>query len=91
LEDDQALSLVENRQAAIHEVVQINPGLGVALAPWSGRDLQAIGIEGDSVVIGYDASVLEAELVRWITLCRPWDISRAGLSRFDLKACIELG
>ena len=85
------LSVVEDCQAAIHGVVQSDLGFGVALAAWSGRDLQTVVVERDGVVVGHGAGVLEAEVVRWITLGWPGEISRARLSGFDLKAGIELG
>ena len=75
LEGDQVLSLIENGQAAIHGVVQIDPGLGVALAPGTGWDLQAIVVERDGVVVGHRAGVFEAEVVRWIPLGWPGEIS----------------
>jgi site-specific recombinase XerC len=56
------------------EMVQLDPGLGVTLAPWTGRDLQAVFVEGQCVVVGHHASVLEAEVIRLITLRWPGDI-----------------
>lgn len=85
------LSLIENGQATIHGVVQIDPGFGVALAAWTGRDLQAIVVERNGVVVGHYAGVLEAEVVGWVTLLGPGQKSGARLSCFDLKAGIELG
>ena len=74
LEGDQVLSVVENRQAALHGMVQIDPGFGVALAARSGWDLQAVVVERDGVVVGHRAGVLEAEIVGWITFLWPGDI-----------------
>jgi hypothetical protein len=75
LESNQVLSLIENCQAAIHGVVQLNPGFGVALAAWSGWDLQAMVVERDGVIVSHRAGELEAEIVGWVPLLRPGHIS----------------
>lgn len=48
-------------------------------------------VEGDGVVIGHRAGVLEAEIVVGVSFLRPGNISRAGLGRFDLETGIEFG
>jgi len=61
LEGRLGLPLIENGHASIQVVAQLDPGFGVALPLGSRRDLHAVFVEGDSVVIGHCASVLEAE------------------------------
>lgn len=47
LEGGQGLPLIENGQAFIQVVAQLDPDFGVALPLGSRRDLQAVFVEGD--------------------------------------------
>ena len=56
------------KAAAMQVVAQLYLGFGKALALGSGRDLQAMLVEGDGVVVGHYAGVFEAEVVGRISL-----------------------
>ena len=60
---DQALSLVTHFQATIQMLAHFHFRLGIAAASRSGWNLQAMTVEGEGVVVGDRAAVLEAEEV----------------------------
>jgi len=68
------LPLIAYGQAAIQVVAQLNSGFGEAFALGAGWDLQAMLVEGDGVVVSHLTGVLEAEVIKRISLFRPGDV-----------------
>ena len=72
-------------------MAQLHSGFGIAFVLGSEWDLQAVMVEGQGVIVGHGAGVLEAEVVSWVMFFQPGDISRVGLGGLDLEASIEFG
>ena len=63
LEEGQVVVVVVDGQRAIEVVVEFDTSLGVAVAQLAWRDLELVAGEGDRVVVGDGAVVLETEVV----------------------------
>jgi len=83
--------LVGNGEPAVHGMVQIDGGAGIAAAVGGGRQLQAMVVEGDGVIIGDAAGVVEAEQVLPVAVCGQRLTGRAGLLGGDGEALVVLG
>ena len=86
--DGEESAVVGNGEGAIESLVDLDLGSGVAAAVGPGENLQAVRAEGDGIVIGDDAQVLEAKDRGGVERGRPGAIRRRGVGGEVGKACV---
>ena len=91
LEDDQELSAIEDSEAAVEVVMEIDGGLGVAAAMDHGRELELVAVERDGVVISDAAAVVEGEDGVAVESRGQRAEGGVGLGGGDHEAPVELG
>ena len=73
--------MVRDREGAIESLVDLDLGSSVAAGVGPGQNLQAVGAEGDGIVIGDDAQVLEAKDRVRVERRGPGAIRQRGVGR----------
>ena len=91
LVDDQDFVLVADGETTIQVLVDVDPCSGIADALGARGNLELLPIEGDGVVAGHSALVLEGEDLFRLQVRWPGAIGRSGVDRRESEAGVEGG
>jgi hypothetical protein len=86
---DQGVPLVADGEAPIEVLEDVDAGAGVTDAVGARGNGKRLSIEGDGVVVGHDAVVLEAEDLLWLEIVGPGAVGRAGVRSWKSEAGVE--
>ena len=65
--------------------------LGITAASRARRDLKAVTIEREGIIVGDGASMFDAEEIIGTKFLGPWPVACFSLSRYNPEALIEFG
>jgi hypothetical protein len=91
LVDDQDFVLVADGETAIQVLVDVDPCSGITDALGARGDLEPFPVEGDGVVAGDGALMLEGEDLFRLQIGRPGTVGGAGVSCRESEAGVEGG